>query len=279
MIDLNYLICWDPGNRGISKIFPEYEKRNPNFTKKSAKKIMNNLENVIIIVGFPINTKEKSFSGETDGPLGSIQLHRAIKDLGGNSKILTINPYFKAINSMADEVLTVDEISNVKPSALISIEFPGKNPNGYYDLNGNSVYTEEIEKINKFFQKSKCPKISIGDGGNELGMGNIKNLVKKEIKNGDEIFSKVETDNLVISGTSNWGAYGIISELSALNNRNLLHNIETEEKMLEKCLDNGLVDGVTKKSKKSVDGIPLRVLKSFLNLLRKRTDWKIMKSY
>lgn len=40
----------------------------------------------------------------------------------------------------------------------------------------------------------------VGDGGNELGMGKVKDAVKKHIKNGDVIACDVEADFTVVAG-------------------------------------------------------------------------------
>lgn len=40
----------------------------------------------------------------------------------------------------------------------------------------------------------------VGDGGNELGMGRVKEAVKKHIRNGDVIACDVEADFAVIAG-------------------------------------------------------------------------------
>lgn len=40
----------------------------------------------------------------------------------------------------------------------------------------------------------------VGDGGNELGMGKVKEAVKKYIRNGDVIACDVEADFAVIAG-------------------------------------------------------------------------------
>lgn len=40
----------------------------------------------------------------------------------------------------------------------------------------------------------------VGDGGNELGMGKVKDAVKKHIKNGDVIACDVEADFAVVAG-------------------------------------------------------------------------------
>lgn len=40
----------------------------------------------------------------------------------------------------------------------------------------------------------------IGDGGNELGMGKVKEALKKHIKNGDIIACDVEADFTIVAG-------------------------------------------------------------------------------
>lgn len=42
----------------------------------------------------------------------------------------------------------------------------------------------------------------MGDGGNELGMGKVKEAVKKYIRNGDVIACDVEADFAIIAGES-----------------------------------------------------------------------------
>lgn len=42
--------------------------------------------------------------------------------------------------------------------------------------------------------------LGIGDGGNELGMGKVKEAVKKYIANGDVIACDVEADFAVVAG-------------------------------------------------------------------------------
>ncbi len=266
------LICFDPGQRGIYKIYPDYEMRNPNFTKKAANIVLKNLDNVLIIVGFPLNGK--GISGETDGPPGAVFLHKTIRDLGGNSKILTIASYEDALKDMVDEVITINDLEST-PSLTISIETPGRNEFGSFDMKGNSVDSREISKINKVFSELNCPKISIGDGGNEIGMGNIQDLIIENIEKGKKIRSEVETDQLVIGGTSNWGAYGILSQISVQVNDIFVPSPKEEKSLLKKCLNNGLVDGVTKEPSISVDGLPFSVLKSFLKLLRGITQMRI----
>lgn len=48
----------------------------------------------------------------------------------------------------------------------------------------------------------------VGDGGNELGMGKVKDAVKKHIKNGDVIACDVEANFTIVAGKGFWGGGG-----------------------------------------------------------------------
>lgn len=71
-----------------------------------------------------------------------------------------------------------------------------------------------------FLAARKIPGISstgVGDGGNELGMGKVKEAVKRHIQNGDVIACDVEADFAVITGVSNWGGCALACTLYILN--------------------------------------------------------------
>ena len=82
------------------------------------------------------------------------------------------------------------------------------------------------------------------------------------------IASVVKVSHLVVAGTSNWGAYGIVAELSALAGRPLLHSADEERKMVQACVDAGAVDGLTRRAEPTVDGLPLEAHVGMLELLR-----------
>ena len=82
------------------------------------------------------------------------------------------------------------------------------------------------------------------------------------------IASVVKVRHLVVAGVSNWGAYGIVAELSALAGRPLLHTAEEERAMVQACVDAGAVDGLTRRAEPTVDGLPLEAHVGMLELLR-----------
>jgi hypothetical protein len=70
------------------------------------------------------------------------------------------------------------------------------------------------------------------------------------------VVPKTFTDVSIVSTTSNWGAYGIGACLSALlRNPNVLHDAETETRIINMCVDAGAIDGVFYTPIPYVDGM------------------------
>ena len=61
-----------------------------------------------------------------------------------------------------------------------------------------------------FISQADCPTIAIGDGGNEIGMGNIAGALADL----DISASVTRCDELLVADVSNWGAYGLIAFLA-----------------------------------------------------------------
>lgn len=102
-------------------------------------------------------------------------------------------------------------------------------------------------------------RISIGDGGNEIGMGNLYDMVAKHIPRGEIIGSRSECDFLITTGVSNWGGYGLASatflhrkELGEADER-MLPSSKDEGDLLDVLLANGALDGPTMSSARKVD--------------------------
>jgi hypothetical protein len=56
--------------------------------------------------------------------------------------------------------------------------------------------------------------ISIGDGGNEVGMGKVSALIKANVNNGVKIYANTTCEHLIVTDTSNYGAYALIGAIS-----------------------------------------------------------------
>ncbi len=102
--------------------------------------------------------------------------------------------------------------------------------------------------------------IGIGDGGNEIGMGKIpRNTIARNIANGDKVACRTRTDELIVAGISNWGAYALATGVRLLRGVPFdasLFDATEEHRLLQVMIDAGpLIDGVTGQRTLSVDGL------------------------
>jgi len=233
--------------------------------------IVNELYNskcVGIITGFPVYSKN---IGETDGPLGAMSIAYSLRALGKEIFIITDKYSFKMIESLKklleidikiyDADLNRSEIKNIvstgKISHLVAIERPGKSKDGnYYSMGGINInnLVSDTDEIFKMAMENGVITISIGDGGNELGFGNIREYVEDNVYKGDLIAANLKSDYILICGISNWGGYGIAKGIEIISGKKIIYDEKTEEVLLDDMVKNGGVDGCTGKNEASVDG-------------------------
>ncbi len=109
----------------------------------------------------------------------------------------------------------------------------------------------------------KIRSIGIGDGGNEIGMGSISwEALTARLPDPEtaHIACRITTDWTIVSGTSNWGAFGLTAAIAlVLDRADLLHGWTAERHrcLLEALVREGpAVDGVTLCAEPTVDGLP-----------------------
>jgi hypothetical protein len=110
--------------------------------------------------------------------------------------------------------------------------------------------------------------VGVGDGGNEIGMGNVRARLARLGPLMARIAAVVGTDHLVVAGVSNWGAYGIAAALGGPTPQALLHTPDVERRLIRACVAAGAVDGLSRRRQATVDGLPLDVHAAFVQLLR-----------
>ncbi len=269
---IGHLINTDVGNRGITTLYLEYRRRNFNFLKNAAKTFLNNYEHTLIVTGFPIPPTMRT---ETDGPPGAVALYNAVEKLGGKAEILTYPEIEGALGSLGATFVRNPSIEDY--SLLIAVETPGRAADGrYYSMSGLEIKRKTFDWSVEKARELGIPTIGIGDGGNEAGMGKIRDLVAKYIPQGERIGSVVETDELVLSAVSNWGAYGLIGEASIVEKKLFDVLVGLDEKVILQLLQkNGIIDGISKKAELSVDGLPERVHSKFIRLLTSVVEFKV----
>ncbi|CAB1062224.1 FIG00516073: hypothetical protein [Olavius sp. associated proteobacterium Delta 1] len=255
------------GARGMDRL---QETMNPGYCQRAAQMILDNRGAVIIGTGFPV-----SGSFESDGPISAISLYRVLTHLDYEPVFACAPPISKILSNRYStyELPLVDwnksrpvikkALADLNPSLVVSIERPGVAADGrYYNMNKEDI-TEFTAKFDLFFQECQCPCIAFGDGGNEIGMGNvIKSLSKLDI-----IPSVTTCDELIIASVSNWGVYGVIAALCDLLKRDLFELIDPES-TANYLVANGCVDGVTNRKEASEDGFPIEISKSIIQQLR-----------
>ena len=270
-------IITDNDKRGISMLLPHVSDT---VCEDAANIILNNPNKAIILTGFYILS---AGAAETDGPIGAIAIGNALKNIGYQVTYITdefSQPPIKKVLSADDNLeifpmqnheqsaITADKmISDLNPSLIISIERCGPTVDGDY-LNSRGKKIEEFNSKTEYLLNNNIPSIGIGDGGNEIGMGNLKHIIKNstELSNPPCITT---TDLLIPASTSNWGGYGLVAGLSKITNKNLLPSIPEDEKLIKDFVDAGGVDGITATSSYKVDSFELEDNSSILNRLHK----------
>jgi D-glutamate cyclase len=188
---------------------------------------------------------------------------------------------------------------------ILSCERAGPGPDGNcYTMRGiNMTERGLIAPIhNALFADRNCDEssvvkpwlISIGDGGNELGMGKVIDEIRNnpKIQNGQLIGCVIAADCLIAASVSNWGAYALAAGAAYVRAAHIhlehqkLHTSEEggspametslswsdriafwvqqcvptkddEQSLLEECVVAGCRDGVSGKLEATVDGMPL----------------------
>jgi len=255
-------IILDHDKRGVALLRPHMAV---DFCSQAAQYIMDHPGNVAIVTGFYILS---AGSPETDGPAGAIAIGRALQALERRVTYITDSytvPVLEGLLEDGTEVVdfpiadietsrnaSSEILERLDLSLIISIERCSRTNDDIY-LNMRYVdITPHTARLDYLFEAG-IPSVGIGDGGNEIGMGNLVEFIPQvETLPNDPAVTKV--DRLIISSVSNWGGYGLVAALSGLAGRNLLPTIEGETKVIQKSVDMGAVDGTTGERKYYVDG-------------------------
>lgn len=214
---------------------------------------------------------------ETDGPLGTMVLACALKKLGFCPVIVTdalCDGYFELagldvryVPNDADRRYFEHMLQNDRPVGMISIERCGLNSqNDYANMRGVSI-REHTAPIDLMFELAKdlgIPTWGVGDGGNEIGMGNLKDIIAEKLS---LVPCINEVDHLVIATVSNWGAFGMTAWLEKLTKTPVLPSYEEMRKYLEQTVAMGSVDGVNKVHECTVDGFSPEIEKEIVEAL------------
>ena len=255
-------IILDQDKRGVAQLRPHLPA---DFCSQAAQYIMDHPGNVAITTGFYILS---AGSPETDGPAGAIAIGNALQALGRKVTYITdsyTTPVLRGMLEDGTEVVdfpiagidasrkaTSEILARLDLSLIISIERCSRtNDDAYLNMRYVDItpYTARLD----YLFEAGIPSVGIGDGGNEIGMGNLVEFIPQvETLPNDPAVTKV--DRLIISSVSNWGGYGLVAALSRLAGQNLLPTVENETVLIKRSVDMGAVDGTTGDHSYFVDG-------------------------
>ena len=228
--------------------------------------LLEHLGKVFIATGFYIMAAEAT---ETDGPPGAVAIGDALAKLGNEIVYVTdelSSDVVRAIAPADHEVIDFPITNHFEsanfanklvqdhsPSALVAIERAGLVGDGTYRNFRGVDFTPYNAKIDHLFDQHPY-SVGIGDGGNEIGMGNLQNVIPT-IEH--EFLPKnpcvTTTTELIVASCSNWGGYGLIAALSLKRGVNLLPSVDDGKQMVREIVAAGAVEGMSGESKEWVD--------------------------
>ena len=258
-------IILDRDRRGISALRPHLPE---DFCGQAAEFILQNPGTAIIVTGFYILAAEAT---ETDGPPGAIVIGNALQSIGyqvvyvtdrytapvmtgvvgSNARVVD----FPIAGDAESRSFAQSLLTEMNPSVIISIERCGLTSEGLYrNMHGQDIspYNARVD----YLFEDPIPSVGIGDGGNEIGMGNLASIIPT-IPSLVKIPCVTQTTRLVTSSVSNWGGYGLVAALSERRGKNLLLSVEADQDLIKRTVDHGAVDGMSTKPEYKVDGFTL----------------------
>lgn len=248
--------------------------------------------------------------GETDGPVGAAVLARAlILAFGVRVVLVTEEAHAAPVVAVADVVngelcerdkqaAAISVVSfplglepgtaiaealmeEYRPAAVVFVERDGPNKEGFFHgVRGDCRNPEDVGHVYllaDLARKRGVLSIGIGDGGNEVGFGAVRDAItavhplggKSLAGHASGVVTVTATDVVVSASVSNWGAYGIAAALAAIcRNVDVLHTPQLEHLLIKATVDAGARDGATSKAEVAVDGINWEGHTSFVELLR-----------
>ena len=238
------------------------------FCEAAARFLLQHTGTVLIATGFYVQRVD---APETDGPPGALALGRALAALG--SQVAYVSDAYTAPlladlaprgTETVDFPIADDATSHrvarglldrIAPNALIAIERCALTRRGtYLNMRGQDI-SPHTARLDHLFRQHPHT-VGIGDGGNEIGMGNLAPRIPEVATLPDEP-AVTRTSHLVLASVANWGAYGVVAALSRLAGRNLLPRPADESACIRRLVALGAVDGVTGVADCTVDSFNL----------------------
>ncbi|RME02905.1 MAG: DUF4392 domain-containing protein [Planctomycetota bacterium] len=261
---LEELILRGAERRGVSYLVPHLCQ---DFLQRAAFFFLQRCRRVILTTGFYVLGAGVL---ETDGPPGAAAIARACQRLGGEVYLFVddfslslwkgFEDFFPSLYSVpiagrAETWVVLEKyFRQIRPTLLVAVERCGATEGGKYQNFRGADITPYTAKVDLLFEQFPAT-IGIGDGGNEIGMGNLASYIRRYL--GIEP-AAVEVAHLILATVSNWGAYALVRAAEFFSGEKLLWSVEEQREFLVRLQLAGFVDGISGQPKLSVDGYSLR---------------------
>ena len=266
----------DPGKRGILQTAPTPRLEELCLSLQAARC-------VLLITGFPV--LHGGGAAETDGPAGVAALAYALHKLGIDAQVVTDENCLAVVQAACRDAVPEIAVHAIpkergadacdrllealQPSHILALERPGMAADGhYYNFRGKTI-DHLLGDTHTLFTEADAITIAIGDGGNELGMGEIAQAVSESDPMGALVCAREPADHTLVAGVSNWWGWGLAAALSLYAGENLLPSDEDELRRAQLVMEAGAVDGVLGVPAMMVDGLSMEQNLEILQALRK----------
>lgn len=321
--NLDDLMNLDPRGYGVCRILYAGARKQTGqpLSTNAAQKLVDTLHEgdiVYLFTGFVLLPHKQV---ETDGMIGTALLARALVRAFGVKPVIicpqeSVTPMqmlgravglhtFDSIEALDEYPIAMAIIPFTKdaaqaqaqgdellkkglPKAAISIEAPGANAKGRYHNAAGLDVTDLEAKSDLFFEqliKMGVLNISIGDLGNEMGLGKLGDHLTRYIpkaapgtcvcgcEGGLAVASAA--DHIITATVSDWGCYALIAALAFIKeDPAILHTGELEREVLLTGVRAGLVnmDGwITP----ALDGFEMEMNVTLVNLMRSCIEYPL----
>ena len=231
----------------------------------------------LVVTGFYIPQAQQP-AAETDGPLGALEVCMALRAVGGDAWLISDEHCAPVICAAAGDLLPEDRVliaPHAKPEfdawfnmvidlvkrhgidTLVFIERVGPARDGRpRNMRGVDIaeWTAPLSQLALL----ELHTIGVGDGGNEIGMGRVADYaISGVVAHGESIACTVAADQLVVAGTSNWGAHALVCAMRALGCPQVEPYLEPDwhRAVLDAIVAAGGLDGVHMTNVPTVDGL------------------------
>ncbi len=247
--------------------------------------LINKRSSAAIVTGFFVPS---SGAPETDGIGGAVMLGRSLARCGRDVELFTDPLCFTVLDAcsravrgpVVRSVESVEEILSSSPSLLVFIERLGRASDGrYYNMRGEDISsaTAPLDDAASIALGAGTPVLAIGDGGNEVGMGNFRRRLAELLPGYAGCLSVTKATVTLPVDVSDWGGYALAALLSSDRDEWTGADEEEIDRMLSSLVDAGAVDGVTRRPEPTVDGFDASVHRDVVRSLKEAVSSSIRK--